>query len=150
MFSDGRAETPSMLQSDASETLAELLVRVLDSARGYEEAAGAAPDDQLSAPFRERANQRRANTAQLRERYAQLGIEVGNDAELLAIPDRKFKHISSVSDQDDAALHEVIDGSERWLLQAYDAALALPNLSASLADVIAAQRDDIREIVHDR
>lgn len=109
--------------NDIRDDLKDVLIRVIDSADGYEKAAEAADSSRFAQIFRRRSVERRAFSADLRAELVSQGGDADEDGTLLASAHRVFMGLKAkMSDTDEAVLEEVARG-ESNLVDAYEDAL---------------------------
>lgn len=125
-------------------TLNSLIATTIDSADGYERAAGAAPDAELAQLFRRFASERRSIVADLRSHVVRLGGKPEDDGTLLASAHRMFLNLRSAFDSDRRTAINEVERGEDYIKDKYETALDETDLSPDVRDAILRAYESVR------
>lgn len=104
--------------AETNEALTDVLTGVVDSVRGYEDAAEAAGSGALKNIFNERAKMRRRFAGELRNELKRHGAAADDDGSLLATAHRAFMDLKAAAgDSGERVLEEVERGEQRLVAQ---------------------------------
>lgn len=130
------------MTDDGRTELSNLHTRIVDAAKGHDEASGLAEDAVLSALFRDLRDQHRRHAGELAARMMARGIEPDPDGSFLQYVHKAILNVRSVvGGLDEDALPGIRDGEER-ILELYDDALTATASDAELTTVLSRQRDE--------
>jgi uncharacterized protein (TIGR02284 family) len=131
-----------------------LIETTIDSADGYEQAAGTAQDADLAQLFRRFASERRSVVADLRSHVVRLGGKPEDDGSLLAGAHRAFLNLRSAFDSDTKTAIAEVDRGESFIKEKYDTALSAelsPDVRAAIQrayESIRAGHDTFEQMKH--
>lgn len=128
--------------NDDREALSTLHTRLVDAAKGHDEAAGLAEDAVLAALFRDLREQHRRHAGALAARMIAHGIEPDTDGSFLQYVHKAILNVrSAIGGLDENALSGIRDGEER-ILDLYDDAIREVSADAELVALLTRQRDE--------
>lgn len=131
--------------AETNEALTEVLTGVVDSARGYETAAGAANSGALRSIFNERAKMRRRFAGELRNELKRHGAAADDDGSLLATAHRAFMNIKAATGGGRERVLEEVARGERRLVSQYEESLAAVAPDASAHHLLLEQLKCVRQ-----
>lgn len=120
-----------------------LIETTIDSADGYEQAAGTAKDADLAQLFRRFASERRSVVADLRSHVVRLGGEPEDDGSLLAGAHRAFLNLRSAFDSDTRTAINEVERGEDFIKEKYETALKA-ELSPDVREAVQRAYESIR------
>ncbi len=133
------------MSNDEAKVLTKLLTRIVDSAKGYEDAGEDAKGGQLAELFSRRAATRRQFAAEIRAEITRLGEDADDDGSLLAAAHRLFMDLKAkFSDSNEAVLEEVERG-ESALVEQYEETLDDLPVQAFSRGVVSRQLAEVRK-----
>ncbi len=118
-------------------TLNGLIATTIDSAEGYKDAAEDATSQRYANMFRERAQERREVTNQLRAEVMRLGGNAEDDGTVLASAHRVFMDLrNAVTGKDDEAIIKEVERGEDHIKAKYEDALKDDDLDPACRNVV--------------
>ncbi len=135
-------------------TLNGLIETTLDSADGYNAAAGDAKSEQLVSLFRARATERRQAASKLQQSVRSLGGEPEDEGTVLASAHRMFVNLrASVTSNDNTAVVDEVERGEDHIKAKFESAMkdtdVSPTIMSLITDVytsVRAGHDQMRDI----
>ena len=122
-----------------------LIETTIDSIDGYRRSAEEATNERFAAAFRDRAAEREAVVAELRDRVRELGGTPEEDGGILAAMHRQFLSLrDAVTGSDDQAVIAEVDRGESYLDTKWQTALNDTELSPETLDLIRSCYDSVR------
>lgn len=130
------------MNDDNQEALCTLHTRVVDAARGHEEAVGLAQDPVLSALFLDLREQHRRHAGELAVHMIARGIEPDTDGSFLQYVHKAILNVrSAIGGLDENALPGIRDGEER-IIDLYDDAIRDIGSDTDLLPLLSRQREE--------
>jgi uncharacterized protein (TIGR02284 family) len=114
-----------------------LITTTIDSANGFDEAAGDARSQQFQTMFREYAGERRRCVQQLQEEVRRLGGTPEDDGSVKAAAHRAWLNLKdAVTGDSDKQIIEEVERGEDYIKEKYETALKDDKLSPTARSVI--------------
>lgn len=132
--------------SDNITTLNTLTATVIDSIKGYEDAASNAENSRFQQLFRERASERQQVVEQLRSEVRRLGGEPEDDGSFMGATHQRFLDLkAAITGRDDQAIINEVERGEDYLKEKFEAALNSGHLSGESRTVVERCYQSVRE-----
>lgn len=132
--------------SDNITTLNTLTATVIDSIKGYEDAASNTENSRFQQLFRERASERQQVVEQLRSEVRRLGGEPEDDGSFMGATHQRFLDLkAAITGRDDQAIINEVERGEDYLKEKFEAALNSGHLSGESRTVVERCYQSVRE-----
>ncbi len=139
------------MTSDAQiSTLNTLTTTLIDSVKGFEDAAANTENQRFQQLFRDYASDRRSVVQELRSEVGRLGGEPSDDQSFLGQTHQRFLDLkAAVTGRDDKAIINEVERGEDYLKEKFEAALNSQDLTGDSRAVVERAYQSVRE-GHDR
>lgn len=132
--------------SDDIATLNTLTATVIDSVKGYEDAASNAENSRFQQLFREWASQRQHVVEQLRSEVRRLGGDPEDDGSFMGATHQRFLDLkAAITGRDDQAIINEVERGEDYLKEKFETALNSGHLSGESRSVVESCYQSVRE-----
>ncbi|MES2120614.1 MAG: PA2169 family four-helix-bundle protein [Pseudomonadota bacterium] len=132
--------------SDDITTLNTLTATVIDSIKGYEDAASNSENSRFQQLFRERASERQQVVEQLRSEVRRLGGNPEDDGSFLGATHQRFLDLkAAVTGRDDQAIINEVERGEDYLKEKFETALNGGELSGESRSVVESCYQSVRQ-----
>ena len=143
-------------RQDEISTLNTLIVTLIDSVKGYEDAASHTEAGRFQETFRERANERQRAVEDLREEVRRLGGEAETGGSFMGKAHQSWLDLkSALTGRDEKAIINEVERGEDYLKEKFETALSESKLSGETRSIVErcyqsvkAGHDQMRSLKH--
>jgi uncharacterized protein (TIGR02284 family) len=133
-------------QNEQTTVLNTLIATVIDSVKGYEDAASNSEADRFQQMFRDRASERQQVVEKLREEVRRLGGTAEDDGSFMGATHQRFLDLkAAITGRDDKAIINEVERGEDYLKEKFETALNSDELSGESRSVVESCFQSVRE-----